>query len=221
MDLVDYDQGAFDAIAAEYRASPRRSGSPIGWRSRYRGWPATMSSAGATRCRGMPGRACSNISTRFRSTRGRCRASRSGCRCSGSTGPTRISAASPARSRRAAVAAGAEVRVLPSGRVTRIERIVTAGGDLDQAVAGQSVTLTLRRRGGLLARRRDCGRGRSARSGRPVRSDDRVDGRAGAAARTRLLAQDSAPRRSPRRSRSRNMRSTSTRSTISRRRRWN
>ena len=39
---------------------------------------------------------------------------------------------------------GDEVRVLPSGRTTRIERIVTFDGDLDQAVAGQSVTLTLR-----------------------------------------------------------------------------
>jgi bifunctional enzyme CysN/CysC len=42
-----------------------------------------------------------------------------------------------------ALAPGAEVRVLPSGRVTRVERIVTADGDLEQAVAGQSVTLTL------------------------------------------------------------------------------
>jgi bifunctional enzyme CysN/CysC len=41
------------------------------------------------------------------------------------------------------VAAGAEVRILPSGRVTRVERIVTADGDLDEALAGQSVTLTL------------------------------------------------------------------------------
>jgi sulfate adenylyltransferase large subunit len=35
------------------------------------------------------------------------------------------------------------VRILPSGRNTRIARIVTADGDLDSAVAGQSVTLTL------------------------------------------------------------------------------
>ena len=40
------------------------------------------------------------------------------------------------------VAAGDEVRVLPSGRVTRVDRIVTAGGDLQQAVEGQSITLT-------------------------------------------------------------------------------
>jgi bifunctional enzyme CysN/CysC len=38
---------------------------------------------------------------------------------------------------------GDDVRVLPSGRPSRIARIVTAGGDLEQAVAGQSVTLTL------------------------------------------------------------------------------
>ena len=50
------------------------------------------------------------------------------------------------------VAAGAEVRILPSGRVTRVERIVTADGDLDEAVAGQSVTLTL-------ADAVDCSRG--------------------------------------------------------------
>jgi len=37
---------------------------------------------------------------------------------------------------------GDRVRVLPSGRESHIARIVTAGGDLDTAVAGQSVTLT-------------------------------------------------------------------------------
>ena len=41
------------------------------------------------------------------------------------------------------VAPGDDVVVLPSGRRTRVQRIVTAGGDLAQAVAGQAVTLTL------------------------------------------------------------------------------
>ncbi|WP_310496478.1 adenylyl-sulfate kinase [Sandarakinorhabdus sp.] len=41
------------------------------------------------------------------------------------------------------VAPGDDVRVLPSGRQTKVARIVTADGDLPQAVAGQSVTLTL------------------------------------------------------------------------------
>jgi sulfate adenylyltransferase large subunit len=38
---------------------------------------------------------------------------------------------------------GMPVQVLPSGQWTRVERIVTADGDLDRAVRGQAVTLTL------------------------------------------------------------------------------
>jgi bifunctional enzyme CysN/CysC len=41
------------------------------------------------------------------------------------------------------VAPGDAVRLLPSGRVTTVGRIVTANGDLASAIAGQSVTLTL------------------------------------------------------------------------------
>ena len=42
-----------------------------------------------------------------------------------------------------AISAGDPVCVLPSGRETTVERIVTFDGDLDRAVAGQAVTLTL------------------------------------------------------------------------------
>ena len=42
------------------------------------------------------------------------------------------------------VAPGDPVRILPSGRTSTIDRIVTFDGDLNQAVAGQSVTLTLK-----------------------------------------------------------------------------
>jgi bifunctional enzyme CysN/CysC len=38
---------------------------------------------------------------------------------------------------------GDRIRVLPSGRETAVERIVTCDGDLDVAVAGQAITLTL------------------------------------------------------------------------------
>lgn len=41
------------------------------------------------------------------------------------------------------VSPGNAVRILPSGKTTTISRIVTAGGDLDAAVTGQSVTLCL------------------------------------------------------------------------------
>jgi bifunctional enzyme CysN/CysC len=47
---------------------------------------------------------------------------------------------------------GAGVRVLPSGKTTTLSRIVTLDGDLDQAVAGQSVTL-------CFADEVDCSRG--------------------------------------------------------------
>ena len=50
------------------------------------------------------------------------------------------------------VTPGDPVRVLPSGTTSKIARIVTFDGDLDQAVAGQSVTLTL-------ADEVDCSRG--------------------------------------------------------------
>ena len=47
---------------------------------------------------------------------------------------------------------GDAVRVLPSGRISTVSRIVTLGADLDVAVAGQSVTITL-------ADAVDCSRG--------------------------------------------------------------
>ncbi len=47
---------------------------------------------------------------------------------------------------------GDAVRILPGGRMTTVSRIVALGGDLDEAVTGQSVTLTL-------ADEVDCSRG--------------------------------------------------------------
>ncbi|PKP98952.1 MAG: sulfate adenylyltransferase subunit CysN, partial [Alphaproteobacteria bacterium HGW-Alphaproteobacteria-13] len=47
---------------------------------------------------------------------------------------------------------GDAVRILPSGKTTRVSRIVTLDGDLEQGVAGQSITLTL-------ADEVDCSRG--------------------------------------------------------------
>jgi bifunctional enzyme CysN/CysC len=54
------------------------------------------------------------------------------------------------------IAVGDRIRALPSGKEARVARIVTHDGDLPQAVAGQSITLTLDReidvsRGDLLA----------------------------------------------------------------------
>lgn len=51
-----------------------------------------------------------------------------------------------------AVCVGDDVRILPSGKSSTVSRIVTLDGDLDEAVAGQSVTL-------CLADEVDCSRG--------------------------------------------------------------
>ncbi|WP_114954844.1 sulfate adenylyltransferase subunit CysN [Sphingosinicella terrae] len=50
------------------------------------------------------------------------------------------------------IAAGHKVRVLPSGAASKVTRIVTLDGDLDEADAGQSITVTL-------ADEIDCSRG--------------------------------------------------------------
>ena len=42
-----------------------------------------------------------------------------------------------------AISPGEKLRVLPSGRESRVARVVAMGGDLERAVAGQSVTITL------------------------------------------------------------------------------
>ena len=106
----------------------------------------------------------------------RCRPSRSACRCNGSTAPTSTSAASPgliASGTRQAGRCGA--RAALGQDLARSTRIVTLDGDLDEAVAGQSVTLTLRRRDRLLARRRDRRR-RAIRRRPPTSSRRRSSG---------------------------------------------
>jgi bifunctional enzyme CysN/CysC len=64
---------------------------------------------------------------------------------------------------------GDAIRVLPSGKTSTIGRIVTLGGDLDQAVAGQSVTLTF-------ADEIDCSRGDViAAANDPVQAADQFE----------------------------------------------
>ena len=68
-----------------------------------------------------------------------------------------------------AVRPGDAIRVLPAGRSTTVTRIVTAGGDLDAAVAGQSVTL-------CFADEIDCSRGDViARADEPPQVADRFE----------------------------------------------
>jgi bifunctional enzyme CysN/CysC len=152
MDLVDYDEGAFEAIVADYRAFAGRTGitdwtaipvsglngDNIMRRTDATGWydgPTLLehldtvpidATADAQKALRMPVQWVNRPDQNFRGFSGQV--------ASGSLRP------------------GAEVRVLPSGRMTRIDRIVTLDGDLDEAVAGQSVTISF-------ADEVDCSRG--------------------------------------------------------------
>ena len=152
MDLVDFDQGAFDAIIADYSAFAGQvginawtaipvsglGGDNIGGRSDRMAWydgPSLLEwldnvplddEAEAQKPMRMPVQWVNRPDLSFRGFAGQ------------------IASGTLVRSQ--------DIRVLPSGRTTRIERIVTAGGDLEQAVAGQSVTVTF-------SHEVDCSRG--------------------------------------------------------------
>jgi bifunctional enzyme CysN/CysC len=152
MDLVDYDEGAFDAIAADYRGFAEQvgindwipipvsglNGDNIMTRSEVTGWytgPTLLehldmvpleAAADAQKPLRIPVQWVNRPNQNFRGFSGEI--------ASGSVGP------------------GTEVRIVPSGRTTRIDRVVTLDGDLKEAVAGQSVTVTF-------ADEVDCSRG--------------------------------------------------------------
>ena len=64
---------------------------------------------------------------------------------------------------------GDAVRIVPSGRTSTVARVVAFGGDLDEAAAGQSVTLTL-------ADEVDCSRGDMiAAAGDPPQASDQFE----------------------------------------------
>ena len=142
MDLVGNDQSVFDAIVAEYAAVAKATGveawdaiplsgltgdnvaslsAAIGW---YDGpslieWLETVpiGDGDARDALRMPVQWVNRPSHDFRGFAGQIAAGR--------------------------VQPGDAVRILPSGRSATVARIVTADGDLSEAVAGQSVTLTL------------------------------------------------------------------------------
>ena len=141
MDLIDYDQGAFDAITAEYRGFAEQTG--------IAEWVAIPVS-------GLTG---DNVVGPSKATPWHDGPSLLEFLDTVSI-DTEVDAAKPFRMAvqwvnrpnqdfrgfagqiaSGTVERGTEVRLLPSGRVTRIQRIVTADGDLSEAMAGQSVTL--------------------------------------------------------------------------------
>ena len=93
---------------------------------------------------------------------------------------------------------GEDVRVQPSGHTSRVARIVTYDGDLEQAGVGQSITISI---DGEMSPRgaTDRRRGPAGGNGRPVRSDGGLAGGGADAARPRLSVR-AAPGLSPPRS---------------------
>jgi len=152
MDLVDYDQPTFEHIVADYRAFANRigigqftaiplsglRGDNIAARSDAMSWydgPTLIEHLEAVdlglderagKSLRMPVQWVNRPNLDFRGFSGQI--------ASGSVRP------------------GDAVRVIPSGKTSTVARIVTYDGDLEQAVAGQSVTLTL-------ADEIDCSRG--------------------------------------------------------------
>ncbi|MBA3577331.1 MAG: sulfate adenylyltransferase subunit CysN [Sphingomonas sp.] len=142
MDLVDYDQDAFDAITAEYTSFAQEigvehwlaipvsgtTGANVTSRSEETLWydgPTLLehletveidAKADALKPLRLPVQWVNRPNQGFRGFAGQIAA--------GSVSP------------------GTEIRILPSGRLARIARVVTMDGDLEQAVAGQSVTVT-------------------------------------------------------------------------------
>jgi bifunctional enzyme CysN/CysC len=144
MDLVDYDQATFDAILADYTEFANSIGItaftaiPIsGFKgdnivahsdaTKWYSGPTLMAhlegvdldqNTGATQEFRMPVQWVNRPNLDFRGFSGKIAA--------GTIKP------------------GDEVRILPSGKTSHVDRIVTYDGDLDSAIAGQSITLTLK-----------------------------------------------------------------------------
>jgi bifunctional enzyme CysN/CysC len=177
MDLVDYDQGAFDAICADYRNFADKigienwapipvsglNGDNVMTRSEAMPWYSGASllehldtvpldaDADSGKAFRLPVQWVNRPNQNFRGFSGQV--------ASGTIGR------------------GAQVRVLPSGRVTHIDRIVTmpvlggaeGDGELEQATAGQSVTVTF-------ADEVDCSRGDViAAAGDPPEASDQFE----------------------------------------------
>ena len=137
---------------------------------------------------------------------------RSACRCSGSTAPTSTSVASPARSPADRCGPATGCGSCPSGASPPSSASSPKTATSTEAVAGQSVTITLDRRDRHLPRRRPR-RGIGATGvGRPVRVPHRVDGRGRHAPRRALPDEDRHPHGHGARSPNPSTRSTSTRS---------
>ena len=152
MDLIDYDQARYNAIVADYTAFAASVGitnftaMPI---SGFKGDNITRTSANTPWYTGLPLMAhletvaLDNEADQTKPLRMAVQwVNRPNLDFRGFSGQIAVGTVHP----------GDVIRVLPSGKTSTISRIVTLDGDLDEAVAGQSVTL-------CFADEVDCSRG--------------------------------------------------------------
>ncbi len=152
MDLIDYDQAEYDAIVADYSAFAASIGitdftaMPI---SGFKGDNITENSANTPWYSGKPLMAhletvaLDNETDQTKPLRMAVQwVNRPNLDFRGFSGQIATGTVHP----------GDAIRVLPSGKTSTISKIVTLGGELDEAVAGQSVTL-------CFADEVDCSRG--------------------------------------------------------------
>ncbi len=141
MDLIDYDQAKYDAIVAEYTAFATEIGidnftaTPI---SGFKGDNITENSANTPWYSGEPLMAhLETVKLDLDASQSKPLrmpvqwVNRPNLDFRGFSGQIATGKVKP----------GDEVRVLPSGKTTTVSKIVALGGDLEEAVAGQSVTL--------------------------------------------------------------------------------
>ncbi|PSJ41929.1 sulfate adenylyltransferase subunit CysN [Allosphingosinicella deserti] len=152
MDLVGFDQGRFDAIVADYAAFAREVGLqsftaiPVSGldgdnvTSRSDAMPWYDGPALLEHLETVPVEAASYAEEPFRMA------------VQWVNRPNQNFRGYAGRIASGRVRVGDAISVLPAGRASHVARIVTFDGDLDEAVAGQSVTLTL-------ADEVDCSRG--------------------------------------------------------------
>jgi bifunctional enzyme CysN/CysC len=142
MDLVDYDQAAFDAICADFRLFADSIGITDWHAIPLSGLNGDNVVAASTATHWYPGPSLIELLARTPAIFADDIAKPLRMPVQWVNRPNQDFRGFAGLIASGGVAPGDEVRILPSGESTRIERIVAMDGDLPDAVAGQSVTLT-------------------------------------------------------------------------------
>ena len=142
MDLVNFDQGVFDAISSCFAGFAESLASMKSMRFRSQHDLATTSRRAVHACLGIP---VSTFSTILKWSKWGTipRQSHFGYQSNGSIDQTPIFAVFSGTIFSGKINLGDEIAILPSGATSRLKAIIGAGGNRDSAKAGDAVTVTL------------------------------------------------------------------------------